>query len=46
MQVLAPMTGLSLMRVANHRLSLWIKAPGCCIAAGSNPVVFTMFNKG
>jgi hypothetical protein len=41
MQVLAPMTGLSLARVSNRRLGLWIEAPGHRIDAGSNPAMST-----
>lgn len=42
MQVLAPMTGLPLARVSNHRLGHWTQNRGCPIDAGSNPVASTM----
>lgn len=42
MQVLAPLTGLSLARVSNRRLGHWTQNRGCPIDAGSNPVASTM----
>jgi hypothetical protein len=45
MQVLAPMTGLSLVRVSNHRLGHWTQNHGCPIDAGSNPVASTTEKK-
>jgi hypothetical protein len=41
MQVLAPMTGLSLARVSNRRRGHRTQNRGCRIDAGSNPVVST-----
>ena len=45
MQVLAPMTGLSLARVSNHRLGHRTQNHGCPIDAGSNPVASTIEQK-